>query len=196
VADVFEFRSVADSEKEKFDPISRGATSISALHRMTHEGFVYHTSGKLTGILDDGVTDILLVVPAYSYPHFQRFRISAGAGDIDMIAYEDTLASADGTPLTVFNTNRNSSNAPNLVVNIAPTVTDVGTAIATTWLVPTVAGVGQQGTAGIVGESDGEEWILQPSTKYLIRITNSSGGTIAMLYEMLWYESDWTKAGK
>ena len=34
----------------------------------------------------------------------------------------------------------------------------------------------------------GEEWILAPSTKYLFRITNNSGGILDLSYEFVWYE--------
>jgi hypothetical protein len=64
-----------------------------------------------------------------------------------------------------------------------PTVTGVGTLVHTTWLVPTPVSAGVSKAVGLVGETNGEEWILAPSTKYLIRITNNSGATVSYSYD-------------
>ena len=149
---------------------------------------VFHASGKVTGMIDANVDDFLITVPALSFPHFQRMRIFAGRGDMDINVYEGATTSADGGAVASQNTNRNSSNTPSLVLTSAPTVTDAGTLVHTSWLPPTSAGQGQSGATGLSGETNGEEWVLQPSTKYLIRITNNSGATIDYAYEMLWYE--------
>lgn len=176
-----------DEEGRKFDQFVHAVTTIDSLHRMTHDGFVYHASGKVTGMIADNVDDFLITTPALSFPHFQRLQITTGRGDIDMLVYEGATTSADGAAITVLNVNRNSANTPNAVFTSGPTVTDVGTLIHTQWTPPTATGVGQS-PSGIVGETNGEEWILAPSTKYLIRITNNSGATIDYRYEMLWYE--------
>jgi hypothetical protein len=116
------------------------------------------------------VDDFLLVTAAGNFPHFQRLRFSFERGDI------------------VFNTNRNSSNTPAMKLYTGPTVTGVGTLIHTTYVIPTPVATGADKAIGIVGETNGEEWILAPSQKYLVRITNNSGATISYAYEALWYE--------
>jgi hypothetical protein len=182
-----------DEEQYKFDPLAHAVSTIDALHRMTHDGFVYHTSGKVTGMVDANVDDFLLEVPALTFPHFQRWRFGFGRGDIDIQVYEGTTTSDDGTEITaIYNTNRNSANTPDLNIFSAPTVTDVGTLVHTTWMVPTSTGVGLS-SAGLVGETNGEEWVLKPSTKYLIRVTNNSGATVSYAYEALWYEIGYDK---
>jgi hypothetical protein len=190
MADEFR-RGVHDEELYKFDQFAHATTVIQELHRLTHDGFVYHSSGKVTGMIDSNVDDFLVVVPAVTFPHFQRLQITAGRGDIDILVYEGATASDDGTPVSTFNVNRNSTNTPDTVLNSAPTISDVGTLIHTQWIQPTATGVGQS-PAGITGETNGEEWVLKPSTKYLIRITNNSGATIAYRYEFLWYEIDYS----
>jgi hypothetical protein len=67
-----------------------------------------------------------------------------------------------------------------------PTVTDTGTQIHHVWVPPTGAGVGS--SVGLSEVSFGEEWILKPSTDYILRITNGSGGAIDTWHEMLFYE--------
>jgi len=176
-----------DEIEKSMDAYAHAHTFIDVLHRMAHDGFVFHASGKVTGMIADNVDDFLLVTPALTFPHFQRLQITAGEGDIDLVVYEGVTTSADGAAVTINNTNRSSANTPSTVLTTAPTVTDVGTLIHTQWIPPSATGVGQS-PAGVVGETNGEEWILKPSTKYLIRMTNNSGATIAYRYEMLWYE--------
>jgi len=174
-------------EGRAYDPFAHALTTIDELHRLNHDGMVYHASGKVTGMIDANVDDFLITVPAGTFPHIQNFKVTAGRGDIDVVAYEGTTTSADGSAVDSFNTNRNSSNTPDVVLTSAPTVTDVGTLVHTTWLAPTSTGTGLSAN-GFVGEGPGEEWVLAPSTKYLVRITNNSGATIAYRYEFLWYE--------
>jgi len=161
-------------------------TIIDVVHRHTHDGMVFHTSGKVTGMVDTDV-DNFLVKANGGAPHFQRFRITAGRGDIDVQVYEDVVVSADGSALASNNTNRFSSNSAVMTLHSGPTITDDGTLIHTTWLPPTSTGVGQT-ASGLVGETNGEEWILHASKQYLVRLINNSGATIAYAYEMLWYE--------
>lgn len=179
-----------DEEKRKFDRFAHAATSMDHVHRLNHDGMVFHSSGKVTGMIDENVDDFLLVVPTFTYPHLQTFNLTFGAGDIDILVYEGATASADGTPVTPFATNRNSSQDAALVINQSPTVTDEGTLVHTGWLPPTATGVGQS-PDGIVGPGPGEEWILAPETKYLVRLTNNSGGTVDYRFEALWYELDY-----
>jgi hypothetical protein len=177
-----------DEEARKFDQFAHAVTTIEELHRLTHDGMVYHTSAKVLSLADAGVYDILIAVPAGTFPHFQRLQLTVGRGDVDIDMYEGTTTSADGTVVGSFNVNRNSTNTASTVTSHTPTITGDGTQIHTQWLAPTATGVGGSVPAGIVGETNGEEWVLKPNTKYLIRVTNNSGATINFRYEMLFYE--------
>ena len=157
-------------------------------HRMNHEGFMHHASGKVTGMLDAGVHDFLISVGA-SPAHLQNTDFSFGRGDIDVQIYEGTTTSADGSALSLFNTNRNSSKTPLTAVYTGPTVSAAGTLIHTAWIPPTATGTGLSAN-GFVQGGTGEEWELQPSTKYLVRLTNNSGATIDFRHEWLFYEID------
>lgn len=158
-------------------------------HRMNHEGFMHHASGKITGMLDAGVQDFLITTGAKA-AHIQSAGFTFGRGDIDIEVYEAATTSAAGTVIPVFNTNRNSANVPLTVVTKGPTVTGVGTLIHTAWLPPTATGTGLSAN-GVVGGESGEEWELLPNTKYLIRTTNNSGATIDLRHEWLYYEIDY-----
>lgn len=182
--------SPGDEERLKFDPYAHAITVIQEQHRVLHDGFMFHASGKVTGMINANVDDFLFVVPAAVHPHFQSFKLELGRGDVDILIYEGATTSDDGTVQTSFNINRNSANTPGSALYIGPTVTDVGTLIHTGWAVPTGTGTGLSATGTIVS-SQGEEWVLKPSTKYLIRVTNNSGATISYRWETLWYELDY-----
>jgi len=170
-----------------FDDEVHSLAVIDEQHRMNHAGFMFHTSGKVIGMVDANVDDFLLVTGDI-HPHIQLLNFDFGAGDIDIVSYEDTTTSNDGTPITaLLNTNRNSSITPLLTMFSAPTVTGVGTLLHTAWMPPVGTGIGQS-ASGISGGGNGEEWELKPNSKYMIRITNNSGSTIDYRYELRWYE--------
>lgn len=171
------------------DEFSGGLITITEPHALIHDGVVYHMSQKLTGIVNGASVDFLLKVPALTYPHIHKMRAAVGSGDVDFYSYEGTTVSADGTPITTDNLNRNSSNTASMLMFGSPTVTDVGTEIHNLWIPPTAAGVGQTQN-GVSDAEAGEEWILKPSTNYLHRMTNNSGATISAWVEIMFYELD------
>lgn len=172
-----------------YDPELPYLTTIDSLHRLTHDGLLFHHSGKRTGWLDAGVDDFLITTPASGSGHIVNFAVTTGRGDIDILAYEDAVVSANGTELTdVFTTNRNSTVVPETKLYQNPTVTGVGTLIHTSWHPPTGTGTGQSGN-GLVGGGPGEEWELKPNANYLLRMTNNSGATIDYRWEYKWYEN-------
>ena len=174
-------------EGRAYDPFAHALTVIQEQHRLIHDGMFYQTSGKQTGLLNAGVEDFLMVTPAFNFPHIQIMQLNFGRGDIDFVAYENTTVSDNGTPLPIENVNRNSSNVPALDLYASPTVTGVGDHIFTLWVPPTGTGTGQSAN-GVAGVGQGSEWILAPSTNYLVRLTNNSGSTIDWSYEFAWYE--------
>jgi hypothetical protein len=185
------FRGPANLDEEeikKFDPYTHAVTVITDPHRLTHDGMVFHCSGKVTGIVDDASSDFLLVAPPVTPLHLHRARMTFGAGDVDLLAYEGVETSAQGAAVNpIFNLNRNSDNTPEMLITSNPTITAPGTLIHTQWAPPTAAGQGQS-PQGIGDVDQGEEWILIPGEQYLIRVTNRSGGTITFAYEFMWFE--------
>jgi hypothetical protein len=176
-----------NEEQRKFDRFAHAVTVISEPHRMGHDGFMFHVSGPAVSVVDTAILDHLLIVPAFTYPHLNRIRATVGKGDCTVQLYESTTVSDNGDLVTPRNTNRNSSNTPSTLLLSDPTVTGVGDLLHTTWIPPTATGVGQTAD-GVSNAEFGEEWVLKPSTNYLIRITNNSGVTIDVDLELLWYE--------
>ena len=179
-------KSPWDEEQRKFDRLSHAVTVISSDHRQVHDGMVFHANNRFTNLANGATRDILFSVPADSFPHVRAALYSIEAGPVDILAYEDTTTSADGTAVTLFNRNRNSSKTPDVTITAGPTVTDVGTLIHDRY-VPSAGGQGQN-HVGVITPSFGEEWILKPNTKYLLRLINNSGAAIDGTIEIIWYE--------
>lgn len=173
-------------EHRAFGKYTHGKTVLSQSHRMTHEGFMFHASGKQTGIANAGTAVFLMSVPAGCYPHIQRVGINTDRGDIDLLMRENVVTSADGAAIPVLNVNRNSAIVPCAIATGAPTITTPGDLFHTIYVPPTGAGVGS--AIGVMGIEQGEEWVLKEDTKYSFTITNNSGATIDLSYEFVWYE--------
>jgi hypothetical protein len=185
------FRPNANTEEAyKFDSFAHAVTVIEEPHRLSHDGMMFHASG-LSTIANGATGDFVMITPANCYPHIQRVQLDVEAGEVALAMYEDSVLSSDGTPLpAAINTNRNSARVACAALYGAPTVTDAGNLFHTAWIPPTGAGVGS--SVGVLNVSlFGEEWILKPSTKYLFRITNNSGGVLDLRYEFVWYEIDY-----
>ena len=174
--------------RKLLDYHQHAVTAIDSLHRLVHDGMVFNATGKVA-TLANGATDVFLMsVPAGVYPHMNRATFNFGLGDVDVVTRKDVVTSADGSVVAAPNTNQNSSNTAQMVLTSAPTITDAGTVLHTTWATPTATGTGIHTNTGISGVTPGEEWVMEANTKYSMSITNNSGSTIAYSYDLLFYE--------
>ncbi len=186
-----EFRQDPHSELTRsYDKYAHAVTAITEEHRLIHDGMGFTMTYKAAAVADEASSDILLVVPAGCYPHLRKFVTNATGGPLDAFLYEGTTASADGTALVETNNNRNSATTANMVVTHTPTVDPVGTQIDYA-LLPTLTAIGSN-VGGVKGPDIGEEWVLKPSTKYLLRVTNNSGGAVDVGWHLFWYELSYT----
>lgn len=81
---------------------------------------------------------------------------------------------------------RSSANTPYSTVTHTPTVTATGSVtLVNGRILP--GGTSPQTRVG-GGIRQGVEWILAPNTKYLLRVTNGSGSTVAVNVGLEWYE--------
>jgi hypothetical protein len=157
---------------------------------LVHGGFMFHSSGKQTGLANAASAVFLMDAPAGVFPHIQRVELNVGSGGIDLIMRENVVTSADGTPLPVLNVNRNSATVPGALIYGTPTITDAGDDFHTIWIPDTGAGVGS--STGVMDVDQGEEWVLAENVKYSFTITNNSGGAVDFSYEFVWYEVGFT----
>jgi hypothetical protein len=169
-----------------YDPAIHAMTVINEIHRLSHDGMIFSSTGKQTGLADSG-TAAFLITTGDQVCHMNRARLFLGNGDCTLVAYKNPTTSAAGSVIPNHCTNLPSSNTAVTVITAGPTVSDNGTAIHTSWAVPTATGQGQS-EAGLQGIEAGEEWILEENSEYLYILTNNSGGAITYARDILFIE--------
>ncbi len=92
--------------------------------------------------------------------------------------YETPTTSANGTQMTAYNRNRNSSNTPVTTIWSAPTVTNVGTLLSAC-----IIGSGEKAGGN---ERSASEWDLKTNTVYLFQITAKNANNVCVRFQ--WYE--------
>lgn len=171
------------------DPFAHALTVINETHRLSHDGMVFSYTHKFLTVVNGATARMILAPGAAQHPHINQMRITVGAGDIDIVAYENPTVTSYGTTVPNGgkpNVNRSSTNLAELAIYENVTVSAQGSSLHRTWIPPT--GTGQGNTFGVLNVTAGEEWILKPGDEYLIEVTNNSGATIDMALDMLWYE--------
>lgn len=108
--------------------------------------------------------------------------------EMTMSMYEDVSTSNNGTPVTIFNNNRNSDTEAIVTGFVSPTLTsgalgDAGNGGTLVW----------QKTIGSGKKIGGEggrnhEFIGKQGSKYWFKISNASGGAGWVNYDFNWYE--------
>lgn len=169
-----------------YDRLVPAMTVIGSEHRMIHDGYSWHATHRVASLANLGTFDVLLNVPSGVFPHLNAMLFSVSDSPLDITSYEDVTTSDDGSSITTFNRNRNSGNGSGMILTHTPTVTDLGTLVHDRF-VPDNGGVGSN-EIGMISPNLGEEWILKEGSKYLVRLTNNSGGAINFTFEALWYE--------
>ena len=155
--------------------------TIDFAHYEIHEGEHYKAGFQDISMDDDDIIELIFVTSnTTTWDHWVLVAQSTGAVYIDV--YEDVVTSSDGTPVVVYNRNRNSLKVSNTSVYKNPVITSNGTKISTRWL-------GSEGFKEDTGASErGEsELILKQNTKYLVRLTAISDGIVGAIGGD-WYE--------
>jgi len=152
---------------------------IDYSHHEIHSASHYNRKNWLD-ITGAGTTvDFLIVTPDTTKWAHLVYEF-AGEAEFTLTAYEATTTSADGTPLSTFNNQRNSANTAGVTLYSGPTVTDVGDEI---WA--TKIGSSRNDTEG---SRNDDEWVLKQNTKYLLRVVKVATGTHWFAYNLEWYE--------
>lgn len=160
------------------DEVTGAFTILEYEHHELHEGNMF----TVLAVVDLGnaeVYDTLVVAPDTTRWAHLVWEIEHEL-ETQILFYRDTTYSDNGTEVASYNRNGNSTvNATTLVYH-TPTVTNVGTLIATI----------QQGDGKKAGGSDREsnEFILKQNTAYLVRITNLTANNNLIFIKLNWYE--------
>ena len=164
----------------RVDASTHAIETISDTHHEIHSGSHYY----IKDVEDIGGTAtyyILFAVPnspAWIHLFFDFWHEQ----EMTFIITEGVTTGGDGTAVTAFNNNRNSSNTAGVVATHTPTSPVGGTVIYTSR-----QGSGKQ----TAGESRAEgEIILRANMKYLITATNAAAGNCLFDYHFTWYEHE------
>ncbi len=180
--------ALAGGTGRALDEVTQKPILIDFVHHEVHDGNTFQASQKTADaspIADDASYDMLIIVGNEAEAHLVFGAASGGTAEV--ILYKDTTVSDNGAQVAVQNM-RQSLHGIKLNTTRAfttPTITLVGTQM-NIQLLPGGSGPGQGTSGGTVRE--GTEWVLNPNTNYLIRVTNRSGAAQPISIMAQWYE--------
>jgi len=174
-------KSDGNFEYQYLDNVHNASSSLDVVHAQIHKGNVYTAGYLFTAVASAATATFLSSVHAATYRH--RIISVAALGNSLVQFYEGTTTSSDGTALTIFNRNRNSANTSGTTLFYTPSVTADGTELPPDY----IFGGSKSKAGGGEGGFD-SEYVLKPSTKYLVRITNQSGAAENIIISPTWYE--------
>lgn len=162
------------------DPISDIPVGLDYDHHQNHEGEAYQWYYYNATL--NGTVNFRLSVPALTAvtrtPHFRIEYVADTT--TNLYFFEGPTVNAAGTATTTIrNRNRSSTNTPGMAIYTGSTFTADGTEL---YHGVTVASA----KASLSADTSQAEWILKPSTEYMVRIV-TTGATIVML-RFHWYE--------
>lgn len=160
------------------DPRSNSIRNIDEEHALIHDGKLFSFSTVFTSLAAAGTKSTVFNVPAGSYPHLSFLVVADQPTLVEL--FTGTTATA-GANVVGKNKNQASTITPGLGVDITATSITDGTAIYQQQ-VPAIADVGGTLRSNL-------EWILAPSTKYSLKVTNKHASTASNVsIEITWYE--------
>jgi hypothetical protein len=161
--------------------ISNAIITINLEHSKIHQGEGWEVSIEAESIASGASYYVLFKTSEGYRPHLRSYEVTTTDSPTTIRLFEGATVSADGSAVTARNRNRNESDVNGISVFSQPTVTNEGTRLETDFI-PTSGNK----AGGNVG-SFYEEFILKPSTNYLIKITNGSNNTVDAYFNAFWY---------
>ena len=152
-------------------------------HNKIHEGVTYYT-GEIKQSISAGGNLYYGLVTGDKEIHIRPSSIVTSG---DKVTYQTFKGSAfhGGSALTVLNRNQVDPQ-PNTASWVkAPTVDTEGTVFAEAYL-PGSTGIGGTRSGSSLGA--GEEYILPPNSKFLMKFTNESSAANLISWSITWYE--------
>ena len=174
------------------DDTTGAILTVDTVHHEVHEGEMFHTEHTFASVNNSASVDVLFVTGADVETH-ATWEVMAG-GQVTVYLYEaPTLTEVEsvpqvGTAVTAYNMKRSSANAPDSDYYYTPTVSATGSTVLINGRI--LPGGTSPTTRVGGGIRNNTEWILKKNTRYLLRVTNTSGGTIAINTVLEWYEEE------
>jgi len=173
---------ISDTETRtaRIDPSTNSLQTVTYAHHEIHSGTHYFYR-EMHSVAKNATLDHLIVTPNTTKWSHMTIGVANNVSTINITLYEDTTTSADGSLEDSFNRNRNVADNNTTEIYEAPTVTGVGTPIAT-WTL----GAGKNSPGGEARDS--EEIVLKQNAKYLFRVVepNVAATTVNLTFD--WYE--------
>ena len=165
------------------DELANQLVTIDAVHHRIHEGSLFSTGASAAALSNSGSLEFLIQTPAAPSSIHLRGTVTLG-GDGNFSFFEGTTFSAAGTAAGAVDHNRTTANTANGTFTHTPTLTDDGTQLFYSEI---LGGTGGNAVGGNV--SSFKEWILAPSTNYLLRLTNTSGQARVAIISIDFYDT-------
>ena len=168
----------SDGNPITLDGATTTIVTIEYEHCQIHEGNTF-TVLEVTDLGNGAVRDILVVSPDTTEWAHLVWEIEHELETLIQF-YQGTTYSNNGTAISSFNRNGNSTHIATTLVYHTPTITDVGSLVGTI----------QQGNGKKAGGSDrlANEFVLKQNCAYLIRITNLTANNDLVFMKLNWYE--------
>ena len=163
------------------DAATKSLSAISIDHLLAHDEKAFSFSYVASAVADAASAELLLITPATPEVHFIVYVRASGDSSVNLYEGADAVA---GTAITPVNRKRASALTAVTTASHTPTVTTDGTLI---YQDVVFASTSVLATGGGDGGFD-NEFILKPSTKYLLRITNTSGSAATIVAQPRWLE--------
>ena len=137
-------------------------------HHRVHEGELFNVDDY--NIIASGNNRDILIITGSKEVHI-NYSISSRF-KCEIYIYEDTTVSSNGTVKTIFNMNRVSANTSLTTCYFTPTIISLGTLISMHFK-----------DVGVITDFGlGEEYILKPNSKYLLRVSSLDNNNNACTY--------------
>lgn len=179
-----------DSKKiyieDAFDRLTGSPKAMAADHAYIHDGRLYETFYKAT-LTAANTFNIGFLTAASKYVHYRPSAVSSSGDLVTIYLYESAVVYSASSTLSSYNHNRNVTAAATAIVKVASTVSAAGTLISQSFI---GGGTGVGGAKSGAERGDVNEWVLQPSTQYVIKVNNGSAASNTIQVNILWYEED------
>lgn len=180
-----DIRTTDDPELLQLERVTFGEKVITTDHANIHEGVAYSYPVKFT-IAAGASAYLEILPPAWAFVHFKPVAIESDGPKI-LAQLIEAPTTTPGTPVTPVNRRRlGTPPAAATVIRINPTGVSGGTVLDQDYI---GGGTGKGGTQTSGGNASNEnEWVLNPGTLYLLKITNSGPNPADVNVKVFWYE--------
>ena len=164
----------------RMDASTNVLSTISYEHHEIHAGshYVYR---ETHGVAKNQTLDHLIITPGNTRWAHMTIAIENITSSVTVSLYEATTVSANGTLQNSKNRNRNVADNNTTLIYETPTVTGVGTLLAT-WTL----GAGKGSSGGMA--RDNAEYVLKQGTNYLFRVVEPNIAATVINIAFDWYE--------